>query len=342
MKFNNKLIKRRDNFGVRLLLLLALFFVLYALSFGERCSYAWITEHGAGRGGYVLPPNLAKDGISFVGTKVPIERPSVHDRIIEQLNYLLMDRRASLAEWLNRFVVYGPIIIDALKNNNLPVDLVYLSIILSELDPNHKTRSGGFGWWALGPSRDGSSKNGVPWIANTDWDDRRDPEISTNIAAQFFWTIRKREPKYDWLLIISTFIDGSDKIGPILKKAPGFSYWDIVTPPSSDLLIPRLVALKIILQNRDFYCVTATKNKPLTFDHLGRVKLIKDLPLSLVAKWTGEIPRNIWKLNTGVDSMSASLPKADKRSPNGYPLRVPVGTGAKVRKLLQTEGYMPD
>ena len=340
MKLNNNNFRSTEKLRVSHFYSLRLGIVLFSLIFGVNFSYAWITEHGAGRGGYVLPQNLVKEGITFAGTKVPIERPSVHERIIEQLNYLLMDRRASVAEWLNRFVAYGPILTDALKKNNVPVDLVYLSIILSELDPNHKTRSGGYGWWALGPSRNGSQKNGVPWLTTNDWDDRRDPEISTNIAADFFQILRKREPKYDWLLTICTFIDGPDKIGAILKKSPGFYYWDIVTPPSSDLLIPRLVALKIIFTNRDFYCVTVTRNKPLAFDEIGRIKLSKDLPLALVAKWTGTVPRNIWKLNTGVDILSGMLPKLDRRSPNGFPLRVPVGTGPKVKKMIQTEGYV--
>ncbi len=338
MKLSENIFTPHEKPRISPFLLVALIVILFTLTFGAACSNAWITEHGAGRGGYVLPPNLIKDGITFAGSKVPVERPGVHERIVEQLNYLLMDRRASVTEWFNRFVAYGPILTSALKKNNVPVDLVYLSILLSELDPNHKTRSGGIGWWALGPSREGSTKNIVPWVSTTEWDDRRDPEISTYIAAQFFQTLRKREPKYDWLLIVSTFLDGSDKISPILKKSPGFSYWDIITPPSSDLLIPRLIALKIILQNRNFYCVNITQDKPLTFDDLGRIKLSKDLPLSLVAKWTGAVPRNIWRLNTGVDIMAGVLPKTEKRSPDGYPLKTPLGTGAKVKKLLENEG----
>jgi hypothetical protein len=340
LKLSKNIFTPREKPRISRFLKIALSAILFTLTFGGACSSAWITDRGAGRGGYVLPPNLIKDGITFAGTKVPIERPGVHERIVEQLNYLLMDRRASVAEWFNRFVAYGPILTSALKKNNVPVDLVYLSILLSELDPNHKTRTGGIGWWALGPSRDGSTKNTVPWVSTAEWDDRRDPEISTNIAAQFFQTLRKGEPKYDWMLIISTFLDGSDKISPILKKSPGFSYWDIITPPSSDLLIPRLVALKIIFQNRNFYCVNITTDKPLAFDYLDRIKMSKDLSLGLVAKWIGEVPRNIWELNTGVDIMGGVLPKADKRSPNGYPLRTPLGTGTKVKRLLETEGYM--
>jgi hypothetical protein len=105
-------------------------------------------------------------------------------------------------------------------------------------------------------------------------------------------------------------------------------------------LIPRLIALKIIHQHRKFYCVTVNQVSSLSFDKIKKIKLAKDLPLSLVAKWTGEIPRNIWLLNPGVNPLNALMPKPDKRAPNGFPLRVPRGSGSSVKKLLQKDGYL--
>ncbi len=316
--------------------------VLILLSFpiSETSSNAWVTDHGTGQGGYLLPPNIIKEGLFFADSKVPIERPDVHERIVDQLNYLLMDRRASIGEWFDLFVLYSPIITESLKKEKIPVDLVYLSMLLSQFDPDHKTRSGGLGWWALGSSRNGSVKTGVPWFSSNYWDDRRDPEISTQIAAEMFMGLRKKHPKEDWLILISAFIDGEDKIDPIIKKSQGFSFWDIVTPPSSDSLIPRLIALKIIHQHRKFYCVTVNQVSSLSFDKIEKTKLAKDLSLSLVAKWTGEIPRNIWLLNPGVDPLNGLMPKPDKRAPNGFPLRVPRGSGPSVKKLLQKDGYL--
>lgn len=318
----------------------ALILILLSFPILETSSDAWVTEHGAGQGGYLLPPNLIKEGFFFAESKIPIERPDVHERIVEQLNYLLMDRRASVAEWFNLYALYGPMVTESLKKESIPLDLVYLSMLLSEFDPDHKTRSGGLGWWALGASKDGSGKTGVPWFSSNDWDDRRDPEISTRIAAEILQRLRKNIEKEDWLILISAFIDGADKIDPIIKKSHGFSFWDIVAPPPSDSLIPRLIALKIIHQHRTFYCVTGTQANRLAHDNLGKIKLAKDLPLTLVAKWTGDIPRNLWLLNPGVNPLLGLLPKVDKRAPNGFPLRVPKGTGSNVKKLLQTDGYL--
>jgi membrane-bound lytic murein transglycosylase D len=340
LKLTRKILRQRESICISPFQILTLLFIIFTLILGVTESSAWMTEHGTGPGGYVFPPNLVKEGISFANSRIPIERPGVHERIIDQLNYLLMDRRASLGEWFNRFVLYGPSLVEGLKKNNVPFDFVYLSMLLSELDPDHKTRSGGLGWWALGPSRDSSVKDNVPWLSTPYWDDRRDPEVSTQIASQMFQNLHNKNPKLDWLLLIAGFIDGNDKLEPILKKSPGFGFWDIVTPPSSDSLIPRLVALKIIHRYKSFYCVTVTQDKPLAFDNLGRVKLVKDFPLSNLAKWTGRIPRDIWGLNPGVDIMSGLLPKADKRAPDGFPLRVPSGTGPKIKNLLESEGYL--
>ncbi len=144
----------------------------------------------------------------------------------------------------------------------------------------------------------------------------------------------------DWLVAICAFVDSSEKIDEVVKKAPKFSFWDLVMPPMSENLIPRLVALKIVDSNRSFYGVDVAPMSALGFDLLESLKLQKDLPLHVVAKWCGTSPRAIWEMNPGVDPSSGVIPKADKKYVSGLPLRVPRGQGQKVRSLLLREGYL--
>ena len=111
-------------------------------------------------------------------------------------------------------------------------------------------------------------------------------------------------------------------------------------PPYSDAAIPRLVALKLIDTHKEYYAVAVPPIHALSYDYLHQLKLSKDLPLHVVAKWCGTNPRAIWELNPGVDPSTGLLPKADKRRPSGYPLRVPKGMGKKVRDRLVKEGYL--
>jgi hypothetical protein len=291
---------------------------------------------------YVLPQDIQTNGLTFADVRIPIDRRDVSSRVVEQINYLLMDRRSGTMEWFDRMAVYGPMIRGVLSEEKVPADFLYLAALLSDLLPNTKTRSGGVGWWALGSMKDKKDSSLVPWVVTNDWDDRRDPILSTRIACTILQTLQKRAGNGDWLLTVCAFADGADKIEAIIGKAKGYSYWDMVMPPHSEILIPRLAALKVIDTHRRFYGVDVPALPPLAFDSLDRLKLSKDLPLHVVAKCCGTNPRAIWELNPGVDPSVGILPVADKRSPSGFPLRVPKGMGQKTRQLLVREGYLPN
>jgi membrane-bound lytic murein transglycosylase D len=295
---------------------------------------------GYSRANYVIPPDIQKQGLTFAGVRIPIDRHEVSTRVVDQVNYVLMDRRAGMMEWFDRMAIYGPMIRKVLAEEQVPDDLLYLAALLSDLLPNFRNRAGGVGWWALGSLKDKKDSSAVPWIVTNDWDDRRDPILSTRIACTMLQGILKRKPGTDWLLAISAFVDGTDNIDPIVSKAQGFSYWDMVMPSYSEVLIPRLIAVRLVDTHRDFYGVEVPPLPALSYESLDRLKLLKDLPLHVVAKWCGTNPRAMWELNSGVDPSTGILPKADKRSPLGFPLRVPKGMERKVRQALVGEGYI--
>jgi len=300
---------------------------------------AWAVA-GYSRSHYVLPPEVRKAGISFAGVKISLERKDVSERVAEQVNYLLMDRRAGMMEWFDRMEMYGPIIRKVLAEEKMPADLIYMVALLSDLLPNTKTKTGGVGWWTLGSVKDKSMPQTVQWLVTNEWDDRRDPVLSTRIACTMFQWLLSRKETNGWLMAICAFVDGTEPLDAAVKKASGFSYWDLLLPPRSDVFVPRLIALKIIDSHREFYAVNVSSPPPVSFDFFERLKLLKDLPLYVVAQWCGTTPRQIWELNPGVNPATGVLPQPDRRNPVGFPLRVPKGMGEKVRKLLAKEGYL--
>ncbi|MGD9819527.1 MAG: hypothetical protein AB7V04_12640 [Desulfomonilaceae bacterium] len=284
---------------------------------------------------YDLPPQIKKSGVFFSGSRVPLERQDVAERIEDQINYYLLDRRASLIDVLERLSVQGPVIGAALTEEKLPADLIYVAAAVSDLLPTAKTKSGGYGWWSLG-----SLKPNNTWSSTKEWDDRRDPVISTKLASSLFNQIRSKNSKFDWLFSIASFVDGTDKIELMAKKSPGFTYWDVVAPSFSETLIPRVVALKIINENRKYFEIDVPSTPPLEFDLVDNLKLNKDLPIRSLSQWLGVTPRRAWELNPGIDPTFGAFPKSDKRNPNATFLRVPKGSGQKAKALISSEGYM--
>ncbi|MGC9029817.1 MAG: hypothetical protein ACP5LD_09135 [Desulfomonilaceae bacterium] len=289
---------------------------------------------------YVLPADALKSGITFCGEKIPLTRRDVSSRVTDQLNFLLMDRRALLMEWFDRMSIFGPAMIEALSEEKVPRDLLYVAVLLSGLSPNARLKSGGVGWWSLGPWN--GKKNASPplWVTTEDWDERRDFVLSTRIASKLLKGFVKEPHAMSWLLAISAFLDGPDKIEALMKKFPGFSYWDLVTPPLSDAFIPQVVALKIIDTHREFYSLQIPALKPASYDVLEPLMLLKDLPLYVAARWCGISPRSLWELNPAVDIGNGLLPKMNAKKTGALLLRVPKGKGAAVRTLLIKEGYI--
>ena len=91
------------------------------------------------RASYVFPPDVVQSGVSFAGIRIPLDRQEVSSRIFEQINYLLMDRRAGMMEWFDRMAISGPFIRKVLSDENIPPDLIYLPVLLSDLLPNART-----------------------------------------------------------------------------------------------------------------------------------------------------------------------------------------------------------
>ena len=293
------------------------------------------------RGNYALPHSVQAEKFTLAGVPIPLGRQEVHVRTMDQLNYLLMDRRALMMEWFDHMALFGPTIRKTLAEESVPEDLIYLAVLVSDLLPATRTRTGGVGWWSLVTVKEKKNQSTSQWVSTSEWDDRRDPVLSTRIACGILKKLVQRGSNADWLMAMCAYVDGTDKIDEVVKKAPGFSYWDLVMPSYSESLIPRLVALKIVDMHRSFYSVDVPPLPPLVYDYLDRLKLLKDLPLHVVAKWCNVTPRAVWELNPGVDPSSGFLPKADKKYPTGFPLRVPKDVGHKVRHLLVSEGYLP-
>ena len=313
---------------------------VFASGAGNRPALA-ATEAGYTRAGYVLPPDIVKSGVTFAGIKIRLDRKGVAVRVVDQINYLLMDRRAVMIKWFDRMSQRGPLIRKILAAEKVPADLRFLPVLLSGMLPNFRTRSGGVGLWALGSKRENHRRRlPAQWISTNDWDDRRDPAVSTRIACTMLQSLCRKKYAGDWLIAVCAFVDGAEPIDRAVKKAKGFSYWELVLPHYSEVIIPRLIALKIIDSHREYYGMDFARPGPLKYDFLGRLKLRKDLPLHMVAKWCGASPRHMWELNPGIDPSTGLLPKPEKRNPSGFPLRVPKGMGRKVKKLLVQHGYL--
>jgi hypothetical protein len=78
---------------------------------------------------------------------VPIQRPDVQSRILHQINFLLLDARGVLTDWLSEKSRYAWIFDEVLRKEGVPDEFVLFAPVLSALDSEGLVQSRG---WLVG------------------------------------------------------------------------------------------------------------------------------------------------------------------------------------------------
>jgi len=117
---------------------------------------------------------------------------------------------------------YFPLFEEILDLYGLPLELTYLAVIESALNPCAVSRVGATGIWQFMLSTGRMYKLQI----NTFVDERRDPVASTHAAAKF---LKDLYGIYnDWVLAIAAYNCGPGNVNKAIRRSGGkTSYWDI-------------------------------------------------------------------------------------------------------------------
>lgn len=156
--------------------------------------------------------------------------------------------RHSVAFWLGAQNFYMPIFETALESYGLPLELKYLPVIESGLNPQAVSRVGATGLWQFMIST--GKRYGLE--VNSLVDERRDPEKASFAAAHYLrdlYTIFG-----DWNLVVAAYNCGPDKINHAIHRAKGEKdYWKIFPylPRETQGYVPAFIAANYIM---NYYC----------------------------------------------------------------------------------------
>ena len=189
--------------------------------------------------------------------KVYIERlsriPSVMEMPYNSIIQKFIDQysgklRRSVSYMLGAANFYIPIFEEALDLYQLPLELKYLPVIESALDPCAVSRAGATGLWQfmLPTAKRYDLK------INSLVDERRDPIKSTFAAAQYLRDLYKIYG--DWNLVIAAYNCGPTVINKAIHRAGGVNdYWAIYPylPKETRGYVPAFIAANYIM---NYYC----------------------------------------------------------------------------------------
>jgi len=305
---------------------------------------------------YGFPPQTRKTGIKFAGIKVPIHRKSVRDRILRQLNYLLLDRRSLVRLWLHRAHHRSSVILPILKKHKVPLEFIYLAAIESSYDSRSLSSAGAYGYWQFMKA---TAKKGPSTGKQYDWsmemnnwkDERANLIVSTRGAARYLaWLNRVKKVSMsgkqdrsgfqDWFLTAAAYNAGPARVSGRMRDYGTGNYWDLPLPVETEKYVPRWIALGLIGRYRKFYGLNIDPSEKISFDRVRKVVLRKNLTFTALAGLVGSTPRAVADLNSEIKPEKAVFPAKYRGRRISHTIYVPKGKGKTLISKLRAKGYV--
>lgn len=177
--------------------------------------------------------------------RLPTEMELVYNPVVRSYIDMYTGRmRGSVEYFLGKSDYYFPIFEQALDKYGLPLELKYLPIIESALNPTIASRMGATGLWQF---MIGTGKM-YDLEVNTLVDERRDPIKSTEAAARY---LRDLHNIYgDWNLVIAAYNCGPGNVNKAIKRSGGQTdYWAIYPylPKETRGYVPAFIAAAYVM-----------------------------------------------------------------------------------------------
>ncbi|WP_185877396.1 lytic transglycosylase domain-containing protein [Blattabacterium cuenoti] len=158
------------------------------------------------------------------------------------IKYLHMESRLESLISLAKY--YFPLFEEKLEKYNLPIELKYLAIIESSLNPIITSKSGAKGIWQFMP------KTGKLYNLNVVrdiYDERSDPIKSTEAACRYLKYLHKNTG--NWELALAAYNSGPDIVVKILKRYRKKNFWSLwrLFPKETQYYVPKFIAINYIM-----------------------------------------------------------------------------------------------
>ena len=256
---------------------------------------------------------LRKSGIDAGQSEIPI---TLNRQVQHEIDlYTKGDLRNHFIASYRRSGKYRPMIVNKLKEADLPEELSWLPLVESGFKAKALSKSRALGLWQFIPS------TGYQFGLNRDRyiDDRLNPDKSTRAAIDY---LKKLHGQFgDWSTVLAAYNCGENRVWRSIQNMKINyldSFWDLYAhlPQETARYVPKFIATLHIVGNLKKYGLENIKvDSPLKFESLA---VTKKIHLKFVSDITG-IEANI------LEALNPEL--RQKIVPGGrYALKIPAGS----------------
>ncbi len=203
---------------------------------------------------------------------------------------MYLDRKRGLvADMLALHNYYGRFFEEELLKEGMPLELEYLPVIESAINPNAVSRAGAVGLWQFMPA----TAKGLGMEINSLVDERRDPRMSSRLAARY---LKQLHDIYnDWSLAIAAYNCGPGNVNKALRRAGAEGevkkdFWDIYDflPAETRGYVPAFIAANYVMNYYSHHGISPTiVKRHLTTDtvqvnrhvHFNQIAAVLNIPV---------------------------------------------------------------
>ncbi len=266
-------------------------------------------------------PVVSSDGLQVEMTMNPV--------VEQTIKYFTSGNgRPHMAKWLSRTGKYWPMMKQIFKEEGVPEELIHLSMIESGLSPTAASWASAVGLWQF------IQGTGIRYDLKTNWwfDRRRDPVAATRAAAEHLRDLH--DALGDWHLALGSYNAGINRIRGAMNKSGSRNFWTLRSflPKETQNYVPLYIAATLIARDPAKYGFTNIQyESPLAYDTL----YVKEaIDVQAIGRAAGISGLEIKELNP--ELLQGATPPVEICGPNGYCLKVPVGTAKMIAAKLAT------
>ncbi len=192
-----------------------------------------------------IPDSVYKERIENIVT--PLELV-YNQKVQSYLNRYIKNGKWVAPKFIGLSYKYFPMFEEKLDQYNMPIELKYLAIIESALNPKARSRAGATGLWQF-MYRTGRH---MGLEINSYIDERMDPYKSTDAACRYLKSLH--EIYNDWFLAIAAYNAGPGNVNKAIRRSGGKrNYWEIYPylPNETRNYIPGLIAIIYMFEYAD-------------------------------------------------------------------------------------------
>ena len=234
--------------------------------------------------------NEIKNRLSCLNEKTPFEFNCSESNILYVQKYI-SNREKFAQKMLAHSQLYFPFFEQQLIENDLPVELKYLPIMESALNPTAKSRAGAVGLWQFMPLT--AKMMGLE--INSYIDQRRDPILSTKAACEY---LKKLYGIYeDWNLALAAYNAGPGNVNKAIRRSGNKkTYWEIrpFLPKETQTYVPTFTAINYLME---FTFENSTNSIPFQFFDIDTVHVRERVDFNIMEKWLSYEVEKIATLN---------------------------------------------